>query len=119
MLVSVPCAFGQVDMSKYEDVIDRWYDEGHRVSYFQYLHGKVQDAMGYDCGVCLNSEVFYRDDTLHEGIYDIKVEGYENPCKAFIWKSKYKHDKCLVVDPTDKEDLEYAQQCYDIKVDRL
>ena len=55
---------------------------------------------------------------LATGIYDVEVEGYDKPCKAFMWQSEEGGKillRGLVVDPAVKEDLEDAQKKYEEK----
>lgn len=91
---------------------------------FWYLHGVLQDKFGYDGAYMFvdyetsKSEIIQTfNDRLYlaPGIYDVKVEGYDKPCKAYMW---HKHEgdnillRGLVVDPDDTEWVEDAERKY-------
>lgn len=94
---------------------------------FWYFHGVLQDKFHFDIAYMFVDLETYKSDIVEmkdersylvPGIYDVEVEGYDKPCKAFMWQS----EECgkillrgLVVDPTVKEDLEYAQKKYEEK----
>ena len=94
---------------------------------FWYLHGVLQHKFIYDKAnmyvdlETYKSPIVERHGTktyLVTGIYDVEVEGYDKPCKAFMWQSEESGEivlRVLVVDPTVKEDLEYAQKKYEEK----
>ena len=94
---------------------------------FWYLHGVLQDKFHFDkAHMYVNWETYKSDIVenhnerlyLAPGIYDVEVEGYDKPCKAFMWQSEESGKillRGLVVDPTVKEDLEYAQKKYEEK----
>lgn len=95
---------------------------------FWYLHGVLEDKFHFDKAyMYVDCETFKSDIVenhdghlyLASGIYDVEVEGHDKLCKAFIWQLKLKEEKTLlrglVVDPTVKEDLEYAQKKYEEK----
>ena len=94
---------------------------------FWYLHGVLVDMFHYDKAYMFVDYETYKSDIVEtkddrnylvQGIYDVEVEGYDKPCKAFMWQS----EECgktllrgLVVDPTVKKDFEYAQKKYEEK----
>jgi hypothetical protein len=94
---------------------------------FWYLHGVLQDKFHYDRAEMFVDYETYKSDIvktkdgkkyLVPGIYDVEVEGYDKPCKAFMWQSNEGGItllRGLVVDPTCEKDLEYAQKKYDEK----
>ncbi len=94
---------------------------------FWYLHGVLQDIFRFDKAYMYVDWETYKSDIVEmknehsylvPGIYDVEVEGYDKPCKAFMWQSEEGGKillRGLVVDPTVKEDLEYAQKKYDEK----
>ena len=56
--------------------------------------------------------------TLNEGIYDVTVEQYDKPCKAYIFhrqSGEYTDMRVFVVDTTNKEDVEDAESTYNKK----
>ena len=94
---------------------------------FWYLHGVLQNKFNFDKAFMFVDWNTYKSTIvemkggriyLTPGIYDVEVEGYDKPCKAFMWQSEENRMTLLrgvVVDPTVKEDLEYAQKKYDEK----
>ena len=95
---------------------------------FWYLHGALQHKFIFDkANMYVDLETYksniveVKDEKnyLVSGIYDVEVEGYDKPCKAFMWQSEDDEGmsllRGLVVDPTVKEDLEYAQKKYEEK----
>ena len=94
---------------------------------FWYLHGALQQKFIYDKAnmyvdlETYKSPIVERHDAktyLVTGIYDVEVEGYDKPCKAFMWQSEEGGEivlRGLVVDPTIEEDLKDAQKKYEEK----
>ena len=95
---------------------------------FWYLHGALQHKFIFDkANMYVDWETYksniveVKDEKnyLVQGIYDVEVEGYDKLCKAFMWQSEDDEGisllRGLVVDPTVKEDLEYAQKKYEEK----
>lgn len=94
---------------------------------FWYLHGTLQHKFIFDkAHMYVDMETFESDIVedhdgdlyLATGIYDVEVEGYDKPCKAFMWQSEEGGKillRGLVVDPAVKEDLEDAQKKYEEK----
>lgn len=123
------------DPKEYTDSITRHYykDHGIIVSNWWYLHGKLEDEIGYDKGVFCNLEDFnlyikncyfngnkeYFDVVcLEDGIYDVEVIGIDKPCVGYFWITDKEHiPACrgLVCFKDDKEACEYAEQKYNEK----
>lgn len=93
---------------------------------FWYLHGVLADKFHFDKAYMFVDWETYKSDIVEKknerrylvpGIYDVEVEGYDKPCKAFMWQSEEGKTllRGLVVDPTVKEDFEYAQKQYQEK----
>lgn len=94
---------------------------------FWYLHGTLQDTFHYDKAFMYVDWETFKSGIVEErdvhsylatGIYDVEVEGYDKPCKAFMWQSEEGGMtllRGLVVDPTIEEDLKYAQKKYEEK----
>ena len=95
---------------------------------FWYLHGVLEDKFNFDTALMYVDLETYESDIVEmkdgksylvQGIYDVEVEGYDKLCKAFMWQSGDDEGitllRGLVVDPTVKEDLEYAQKQYEEK----
>ena len=95
---------------------------------FWYLHGALQDEFDFDdaymfvdYGTSKTETVQTIDGRLYlsPGIYNVVVEGYDNPCKAYMWHRvikdkgyKFTDLRGVVIDPTNKDDLEYAEKLY-------
>lgn len=95
--------------------------------HFWYLHGVLQDEFDFDgaymfvdYGTSKTETVQIIDGRLYlaPGIHNVVVEGYDNPCKAYMW---HRHEgtntimRGVVIDPSVKDDLEYAEKLYDEK----
>ena len=93
---------------------------------FWYLHGALQHKFIFDkANIYVDFETYNKspiverhgaETYLATGIYDVEVEGYDKPCKAFMWQSEDGELlRGLVVDPTIEKDLEDAQKKYEEK----
>jgi len=94
---------------------------------FWYLHGALVSKFRFDKAYMFVDWETYKSDIVEtkdgknylvSGIYDVEVEGYDKPCKAFMWQSDEGGRtllRGLVVDPTIEEDFEYAQKKYEEK----
>ena len=94
---------------------------------FWYLHGALQHKFIFDKAHMFVDWETYKSDIVEmkdeksylvPGIYDVEVEGYEKPCKAFMWQSEEGGKfllRGLVVDSTIEEDLKDAQKKYEEK----
>lgn len=94
---------------------------------FWYLHGALVSKFRFDKAYMYVDWETYKSDIVETkdernylvpGIYDVEVEGYDKPCKAFMWQSEEGGKtllRGLVVDPTVKENLEDAQKKYEEK----
>lgn len=95
---------------------------------FWYLHGALQHKFVFDKADMYVDWETYKSDIVEmkngksylvQGVYDVEVEGYDKLCKAFMWQSEDDEGvtllRGLVVDPTVKDDLEYAQKQYEEK----
>ena len=92
---------------------------------FWYLHGVLEDKFNFDTALMYVDLETYESDIVEmkdeksylvQGIYDVEVEGYDKPCKAFMWQSEDGELlRGLVVDPTIEEDIEDAQKKYEEK----
>lgn len=92
--------------------------------HFWYLHGVLQDKFNFDgaymfvdYGTSKTETVQTIDNRLYlaPGIHDVVVEGYDNPCKAYMWhrqEGTYTIMRGVVIDPSIKDDLEYAEKLY-------
>ena len=75
LVVSEPRSFARVDFKKYQSQIDEAMSQGHKVAIIQYLHGTVQEKMGYDIAACLNAEecADFEKERWIPGVYDVEV----------------------------------------------
>lgn len=105
-----------------------------RVSNWWYLHGKLQDNVGFDKGIMLDNEQLkclvytdkdiskvYKEWYLEDGIYDIQIVQIDEPCKGYFWTEFRKFGNIegvvpimhgLVCYADDKEANEYAYKKY-------
>ena len=113
IIVSKPCPLAGVDFTEYEDTIHKAITEGHTPIIMQYLHGTLESKMDYDIALCLNGEdcAHVEIEEYITGIYDAKVLGYDNPCKAYLWNT-HGRTRALVVDTSNEEDNAFAKSCY-------
>ena len=94
------------DTEKYEDV-----ENVGRIAYC-YLHGKLQDVVGYDCFGFQNSGLekseagYIKSSSLEDGVYECEFEN--KLCTFFYWKNH-----------NDTEAYNYAKDCYEKKVSSL
>lgn len=91
---------------------------------FWYLHGALQHKFIYDKANMYVDLETYKSPIVERhgaktylatGIYDVEVEGYDSPCKAFMWQTEEDGItilRGLVVDPTIEEDIKDAQKKY-------
>lgn len=94
---------------------------------FWYLHGALQHKFIFDKADMYVDWDTYKSNIIEvkneknylvPGIYDVEIEGYDKPCKAFMWQTEdggITLLRGLVVDPTIKKDLEDAQKKYEEK----
>ena len=90
---------------------------------FWYMHGELEGHFHYDKAYMFVDEETKENScieingllTLKEGIYDVTVEQYDKPCKAYIFhrqSGKYTDMRGFVVDTTNMEDVEDAESKY-------
>lgn len=89
---------------------DLYQKDAHFFS-FAYLHGKLEELVGFDLFSTLEP-----NEDLEDGIYDADFDG--QPCKFFLWTS-FERRRGLVVLCDDTKSMEYAQECYDRKASTL
>ena len=116
LVVSEPRSFARVDFKKYQSQIDEAMSQGHKVAIIQYLHGTVQEKMGYDIAACLNAEecADFEKELWKPGIYDVEVIDYPKPCRAYLWNALGR-SRGLIVDIEDKEGVRSAEKAYNNK----
>ena len=91
------------------DKFEQFQETAHPLNY-GYLHGDLEDLVGYD--ICMTLEP---NEGLEDGIYDADFDGKD--CKLFWWKTHFaERYKGLVVLSTDAESMSYAQECYNNKM---
>lgn len=106
-------------------------------SNFWYLHGQLEADVGFDLALFTsnNKELLYdyftiKEDNkiikrkgfyyLPEGIYDVKVIGFNKPCKGYFWTQFFNSHEThfqrgLVVYADDKEANNYAYERFQEK----
>ena len=116
LVVSKPGPLAGVDFEKYQGQIDEAISQGHKVAAIQYLHGIVQEKMGYDIAACLNAEecADFEKELWKPGIYDVEVIDYPKPCRAYLWNALGR-SRGLIVDIEDKEGVRSAEKAYNNK----
>ena len=116
LVVSKPGPLAGVDFEKYQGQIDEAISQGHTVAAIQYLHGIVQEKMGYDIAACLNAEecADFEKELWKPGIYDVEVIDYPKPCRAYLWNALGR-SRGLIVDIEDKEGVRSAEKAYNNK----
>lgn len=93
---------------------------------FWYLHGELESTFHFD-----KAYMYVDWDTkntlcteiggrlyINQGIYDVTVEGYDKPCRAYMWhsgESQLPLLRGLVVDPDDTEWVKDAESKYNSK----
>lgn len=113
---SIGC--GKIDLTtETRKMYNDAHKEGHIVWSLPCFYGKVEKAVGYDIGICLNGEVFASLEkdgkiSVKDGIYDAELHGYDGKLKAYIWNGEDNKAKALIVDVTDEESVKYAEECY-------
>lgn len=120
IIVSAPKLLNVADASNFQETRNKAEKEGHKVAFIGYLHGELEFAMKYDLGICLNAEECIDEATEFyiPGIYNAVVNDYPIKCKAFLWNAGNR-PRGLIIDPTNLEDLEYAEECYNKRVANL
>ena len=90
--------------------------QGHKVAIIQYLHGTVQEKMGYDIAACLNAEecADFKKEQWIPGVYDVEVVDYQKLCRAYLWNISGR-SRGLIVDIEDKEGVRLAEEAYNNK----
>ena len=116
LVVSKPGPFAGVDFEKYQSQIDEAISQGHTVAIIQYLHGIVQEKMGYDIAACLNAEecADFEKELWKPGIYDVEVVDYPKPCRAYLWNALGR-SRGLIVDIEDTAGVRSAENAYNNK----
>lgn len=69
-----------------------------RVSNWWYLHGELEEDVGFDKGIMLDNDSLkcleyidkdinkqYKTYYLGDGIYDVKITQINKPCKGYFW----------------------------------
>lgn len=95
-----------------DDMVEKFaqYQQTAHPLHYGYLHGDLEDLVGYD--ICMTLEP---NEGLEDGIYDADFDGMD--CKLFWWKTHFaERYKGLVVLCTDAESMSYAQECYNNKM---
>lgn len=67
-----------------------------------YLHGKLENIVGYDKGCALSK--------IQPGENDVKVIGIEEPCIGFFWLDSMNRLRGLVCLKSDEEAVQEARE---------
>lgn len=115
-------------LNKFTDTLDK--DKDTIISGWWYLHGELEDKVGYDKGAFLNLEEdmveiencyfkgndkYFNVVLLKDGIYDVEVIGFDRPCVGYFWiDRKYNTPECrgLICFKDDTSAVMYARQKY-------
>ncbi len=121
LIASDPCSFAGTDFSKSKPLIEKAFDEGHKVCSICYFHGEVEDFAGYDIGACLNGEICgdFNKKLYKEGIYDAELKGFNKPLKAFLWNDEFQRPRGLIVVADNRKDMEFARRRYNSRASVL
>jgi hypothetical protein len=90
---------------------------------FWYLHGKLEELVGYDKATVTNLKEggFGKDSKEYgymmclDGIVPVEIEGIHDPCVGYFWITKYTDiwvQRGLVCLKSDFEGCEYAERKY-------
>lgn len=90
---------------------------------FWYLHGKLEELVGYDKAAVTNLREggFGKDSKEYgymmcfDGIVPVEIEGIPDPCVGYFWITKYTDtwvQRGLVCLKSDLEGCEYAEHKY-------
>ena len=119
------------NLNKYTEALGK--DKGTIVSSWWYLHGDLQEEVGYDKGAFLNLEEdmveikncyfngnkeYFDVVCLKDGIYDVEVIGFDKPCVGYFWITEREHIphlRGLVCFKGDRKAVEYAERKYSEK----
>lgn len=113
----------QVDGSFYdnETVYDNLSENVKSSGHWWYLHGQLQEDVGYDKGYIenikpeqLENRLGYLDIKLN-GIYEVEIKGISKPCIGYFWVDSMKFGRGLVCYKDDTEAIEYAREQYEKK----
>lgn len=114
------------DTRDYEDI-----DPNEReYASFWYLHGKLEELVGYDKATVTNLREgeFGKDSKEYgymmclDGIVPVEIEGIPDPCVGYFWITEYTDiwvQRGLVCLKSDLEGCEYAESKYKEKASSL
>ena len=104
----------------YDNLTKSLYDDPNiRLFDFFYLHGELEQDLGYDkCEIMnlgdLNVQYHKYENledtsaiTIPDGIYDVKVVGIDKPCVGYFWSTN-KQQHGLICYKTDFESCKHA-----------
>lgn len=98
----------------YEDLSEDIKDSGN----WWYLHGRLQDDVGYDKGLIENirpeqveNRCGYPDINLN-GEYEVEIRGIDKPCIGYFWIDSIGLGRGLVCYKDDLEEIKFAKENY-------
>lgn len=98
--------------TKYEELSEDIKNSGQ----WWYLHGELEEDVGYDKGLILNIKPEQLEKRLHlpdinlKGEYEVEVKGINKPCIGYFWIDSMKLGRGFVCYKDDSEGLEYAKR---------
>lgn len=116
-----------------QDQIKERHEKNIIYSSFWYLHGELEELVGYDKATILNMEeiphitknCYFNGDKeyfdvvcVKDGIYDVEILGIDKPCVAYFWITDMDYipnQRGLVCFKDNKEACEYALKKYNEK----
>ena len=105
----------------YDNLTKSLYDDPGIILFnFFYLHGDLEQDLGYDKCEIMNFgdlDIIYHPETykdstiitISDGIYDVKVVGIDKPCIGYFWNVN-NQQRGLICYKTDFESCNYAMK---------
>lgn len=85
---------------------------------YWYFHGKLEDDIGYDKGLIINSDYIkhfgYWEEFVNEGIYDVEVIGINKPCIGYFWQANNR-TRGLVCYKDDQKAINHIKEKFNSK----
>lgn len=104
----------------------------HVYTHWTYLHGYIEEDLGYDIfevtdtnSIAVDTEIIANTKVFginFEGKIEVRCENVDKPCIGYFWKSKFGaniEQRGLVCYADDADANAYAERCMNDKVERL
>lgn len=114
-----------------ETLLDVIRQQEVKVYFGWYLHGELEDKVGFDIASMLvnpsdprfvmdyveplNKDYYY----LKDGIYSVAVIGIDEPCIGYFWEGPLYHQNGLICLASDKQANDDARAKYEQKAQHL